>query len=91
MVDNASADGSAAMVAAEFPPVRLVTSQENLGFAGGNNLILRKLGFGEAEEQGSGGAEERRSKGYTTHHVPRTTDYAPRITPRPRPPAQPRR
>ena len=47
VVDNASADGSAAMVAAEFPQVRLVASRENLGFAGGNNLVLRALGFGE--------------------------------------------
>ena len=41
VVDNASADGSAEMVAAEFPQVRLIASPENLGFAGGNNLALR--------------------------------------------------
>jgi N-acetylglucosaminyl-diphospho-decaprenol L-rhamnosyltransferase len=38
VVDNASSDDSAAMVAAEFPWVRLVASPENLGFTGGNNL-----------------------------------------------------
>ncbi len=37
VVDNASADGSAAMVAAEFPWVRLVANTENRGFTGGSN------------------------------------------------------
>ncbi len=45
VVDNASADGSAALVAAEFPHVRLITSDTNRGFTGGNNLALRSLGF----------------------------------------------
>lgn len=40
VVDNASADGSAAMVAAEFPAVRLIVSPVNRGFTGGNNLGL---------------------------------------------------
>ena len=57
VVDNASADGSAAMVAAEFPQTRLVASQENLGFAGGNNLALRAVGFGDVER--GAGSEER--------------------------------
>jgi N-acetylglucosaminyl-diphospho-decaprenol L-rhamnosyltransferase len=39
------------MVAAEFPQVHLVASRDNLGFAGGNNLALRMLGFGDAAEQ----------------------------------------
>lgn len=42
VVDNASADGSAAMVRERFPWVRLIESQENLGFAAGNNLALRQ-------------------------------------------------
>src|SRR5262249_36414140 len=37
VVDNASADGSADMVAAEFPAARLVRNDDNLGFAGGCN------------------------------------------------------
>jgi hypothetical protein len=41
VVDNASADGSADMVATEFPEVSLVRSDRNLGFSGGNNLGLR--------------------------------------------------
>jgi N-acetylglucosaminyl-diphospho-decaprenol L-rhamnosyltransferase len=46
VVDNASGDGSAEMVAAEFPAAKLIASERNLGFAGGNNLALRALGFG---------------------------------------------
>jgi len=38
VVDNASHDGSADMVAAEFPQIRLIRAPHNLGFAGGNNL-----------------------------------------------------
>jgi GT2 family glycosyltransferase len=37
VVDNASRDGSADMVAAEFPEVRLIRSKINLGFAAANN------------------------------------------------------
>jgi GT2 family glycosyltransferase len=44
VVDNASADGSAAMVRAEFPEVTLVESGANLGFTRGNNEGLRALG-----------------------------------------------
>jgi GT2 family glycosyltransferase len=44
VVDNASSDGSAAMVQRRFPTVRLIASYENLGFAAGNNLALRALG-----------------------------------------------
>ncbi len=38
VVDNASGDESCAMVQAEFPWVRLIASETNLGFTGGNNL-----------------------------------------------------
>lgn len=37
VVDNASRDGSAAMVEDEFPEARLIRSDRNLGFAGANN------------------------------------------------------
>jgi GT2 family glycosyltransferase len=37
VVDNASKDGSADMVAAEFPALRLIRSETNLGFAAANN------------------------------------------------------
>lgn len=42
VVDNASTDSSPAMVRKEFPEVSLRESKKNLGFAGGNNLGLKK-------------------------------------------------
>lgn len=41
VVDNASSDGSAAMVRAEFPEVHLIANTTNRGFTGGNNDGLR--------------------------------------------------
>ena len=38
LVDNASVDGSADFVRQAYPTVKLVRSDTNLGFAGGNNL-----------------------------------------------------
>jgi N-acetylglucosaminyl-diphospho-decaprenol L-rhamnosyltransferase len=52
VVDNASPDGSAAMVRAEFPAVHLIESSHNGGFAYANNLALGALlagGLGVAE------------------------------------------
>lgn len=46
VVDNASSDGSAEMVRAEFPGVQLIANRENAGFARANNLGLRQYGFG---------------------------------------------
>ncbi len=40
VVDNASRDGSADMVVAEFPETILIRSDINLGFGNGNNLAL---------------------------------------------------
>lgn len=45
VVDNASSDATAEAVRAAFPGVRVVASATNLGFAGGNNLALRALGY----------------------------------------------
>ena len=38
VVDNASADGSADMVAEKFPQVQLIRNEDNVGFAAGNNV-----------------------------------------------------
>ena len=40
VVDNASIDGSAEMVAANFPQVRLLVNNRNLGFAAANNQAI---------------------------------------------------
>ncbi|MEE8390095.1 MAG: glycosyltransferase family 2 protein [Anaerolineae bacterium] len=45
VVDNASHDGSAEMVAAEFPQVRLIANAENVGYPSANNQGLRAFGF----------------------------------------------
>jgi hypothetical protein len=41
LIDNASTDGSAQAIARCFPQVRLIWSDFNLGFGGGNNLGVR--------------------------------------------------
>ncbi len=50
VVDNASHDGSAAMVAEAFPQVHLIVNRENLGYPAANNQGLRLLGFTTAED-----------------------------------------
>jgi hypothetical protein len=52
VVDNASDDGSAEMVAVEFPQVLLIRSSRNDGYAAGNNLGLRALGFDRGRQAG---------------------------------------
>jgi hypothetical protein len=46
VVDNASDDGSADMVQAEFPQVHLIRNEENVGYPRANNQGLRAFGFG---------------------------------------------
>lgn len=45
VVDNASTDGSAAMVRREFPGVRLIANTTNVGYSAGNNVGMRTFGF----------------------------------------------
>ena len=47
VVDNASSDGSAAMVRTEFPQAVLLASDRNGGFSYGNNLGLHHYGFSD--------------------------------------------
>jgi len=42
VVDNQSRDGSVEMVREKFPSVQLIASEENLGFARGNNLAVAR-------------------------------------------------
>jgi N-acetylglucosaminyl-diphospho-decaprenol L-rhamnosyltransferase len=48
VVDNASSDGSVAMVNAEFPTIKVIANPINGGFSQANNLGLRALGFDPA-------------------------------------------
>ena len=57
VVDNASPDDSANMVAREFPQVHLIRNQDNAGYAAANNLGLKHFGFGD---QGLGIGEQPR-------------------------------
>src|ERR1041384_535115 len=41
VVDNASSDGSVEMIRAEFPDVRLIANDANLGFGRANNQAMR--------------------------------------------------
>ena len=41
VVDNASSDGSIEFIQENFPKVRVIKSDKNLGFAGGNNLGVK--------------------------------------------------
>lgn len=42
VVDNASTDGSVALVQQRFPEVQLITNAENVGFSKANNQAIRK-------------------------------------------------
>ena len=46
VVDNASSDGTVAAIREQYPQVKVIASEQNLGFAAGNNLALRAIGFG---------------------------------------------
>ncbi len=48
MLDNSSSDGSVEAVAARFPEVQIIPLQQNLGYAGNNNV-----GIDEAMRQGA--------------------------------------
>jgi hypothetical protein len=41
VVDNASGDGTVEMVNAEFPQIRLIANERNVGFAAGNNQAIK--------------------------------------------------
>ncbi len=47
VVDNGSSDGSVQMVANDFPDVRLIALEENLGFAQANNRAVEELSTSE--------------------------------------------
>jgi GT2 family glycosyltransferase len=51
VVDNASLDDSADMVAREFPQAHLIRNTDNLGYAAANNLGLKWFGFRNIESR----------------------------------------
>ena len=53
VVDNASPDDSAGMVAREFPQVHLIRNPKNCGYAAANNLGLRWFGFDNQQSASS--------------------------------------
>lgn len=59
VVDNASSDQSAEMVAKEFPQVDLIASPVNGGFSYANNLALRKYGVIAGSRDAAPGANQR--------------------------------
>jgi GT2 family glycosyltransferase len=42
LVDNGSVDGSGERIAREFPEVKYIRNEQNLGFTGGNNVGMRQ-------------------------------------------------
>ena len=70
VVDNASADGSAEMVTAEFPQARLVVNSRNVGYPTANNQGLRAFGF----------AGQPNVQPPTSNLQPPTSNFQPRIS-----------
>ncbi len=48
VVDSASSDNTVQAIRENFPQTRVIASETNLGFAGGNNAAMQALGFGDA-------------------------------------------
>jgi len=46
VVDNASSDGTVALIQGYYPQVQLIARDDNLGFGRANNVGMRSLGFG---------------------------------------------
>lgn len=78
VVDNASSDGSAAMLRAEFPQVRLIANTHNGGYAYANNLALREI-----LRQGDKGTRSQGDKdaGNDALPVSRSPDYVLLLNP----------
>jgi GT2 family glycosyltransferase len=51
VVDSASSDGTAELIANAFPQVKLIASEQNLGFAKSNNVGLCEIGFGQSSSK----------------------------------------
>src|SRR6478736_6603770 len=49
VVENGSRDDSAALVRACFPEIELIALEQNVGFAAGTNIGIRRLRIGDWE------------------------------------------
>jgi GT2 family glycosyltransferase len=49
VVDNASEDDSVYIIQRFFPDITIIESKTNIGFAGGNNLALKEIMYGDYE------------------------------------------
>lgn len=78
VVDNASPDGSADMVAREFPQAKLIRNTDNLGYAAANNRGLKLFGFGE---QGAGIEDRAAVESTIRHHQSALPRYALLLNP----------
>jgi N-acetylglucosaminyl-diphospho-decaprenol L-rhamnosyltransferase len=65
VVDNASDDATPALLPSQFPWVRTILNEENLGFTGGNNAALALLGL-EDDARMRGCADAKRDLGRET-------------------------
>ena len=52
LVDSASTDDTVGVVRERFAAVRLIASEENIGFGAGNNLALQAIGFNDEDRAG---------------------------------------
>lgn len=69
VVDNASRDGSAEMVRAEFPRVSLIANAHNGGFAYANNLALRRLIACASQQAGNAASEEEIPRSVSAEYI----------------------
>src|SRR5258708_2880077 len=57
VVDNASSDGTTESIRVDFPTVKVLAQASNLGFAAGNNVAMRALGFNDVPTPNPNGPE----------------------------------
>ncbi|MEM9953807.1 MAG: glycosyltransferase family 2 protein [Chloroflexota bacterium] len=50
VVDSASSDGTVEAIRENYPQTTVIASDENLGFAKGNNVGMQSLGFGDSTQ-----------------------------------------
>jgi N-acetylglucosaminyl-diphospho-decaprenol L-rhamnosyltransferase len=77
VVDNASSDATPSLLPSQFPWVRTILSEENLGFTGGNNAGLSALGLEMKAEGSLTSAVGRQKAKMTADRRPQTTDQLP--------------